>query len=153
MRIFIGADHRGFELKEKIKTWMSDNNIAFQDAGAFELDPNDDYPTYAEKVAADVSFDIEVEKESLGIIICGSGVGVDITANKYDGIRAGLGINQEQVISAKRDDNINILALAADTTDEHKAIEMVKAFIETPYENSEKHERRLEEIEKIEEDN
>jgi len=151
MRIFIGADHRGFNLKENLKHWLTEQKIHFQDVGAFELDPNDDYPIFAQKVAEDVADDIELEKESRGIVICGSGVGVDIVANKIHGIRAGLGMNPEQVTSARRDDDINVLAIASDETDEATAIDMTKAFLETEFESVERRNRRLEEIKKIEE--
>ena len=153
MRIYIGADHRGFNLKETLKHFLSQEKISFQDVGAFELDPNDDYPVYAQKVAESVSNDSRLGKENRGVVICGSGVGVDIVANKFNGVRCGLGMNVEQVRSARRDDDINVLALASDDTDEQSAIEIVKTFLETEFEKSKKHERRLEEIEKIEKEN
>ena len=149
MRIFIGADHRGFELKEKLKQWMSENSISFQDVGAHELDPSDDYPVFAQKVAESVSSDIETGKDTRGIVICGSGVGVDIVANKFRGIRCGLGMNIEQVKSARADDDINVLALASDETDEQNARVMVKTFLETAFDPSKRHTRRLKEIEEI----
>ena len=150
MRVFIGADHRGFKLKENLKQWMSEEKISFQDVGAHELDPNDDYPVYAKKVAESVSDDSRLGKESRGIVICGSGVGVDIVANKFNGVRCGLGMNIEQVKSARHDDDINILALASDETDGTQAREMVKAFLETEFENAERRTRRLGEIKDIE---
>jgi ribose 5-phosphate isomerase B len=150
MRIFIGADHRGFELKEKIKQFLHEHKIHFQDVGAFELDPNDDYPFYAQKVAEDVSDDIELGKTSRGIVICGSGVGVDIVANKFKGIRCGLGISAGQIASARRDDDINILAIAADETNDGVAMDMVTAFLDTLFEDAERRVRRLEEIKDIE---
>ena len=78
--------------------------------------------------------------------MCGSGVGVDIVANKISGIRCGLGINPEQVKSAREDDDINVLALAADHTTEKQAKEMIKIFLETPFSGEERHKRRLEKI-------
>ena len=73
MKIYIGADHRGFELKGKIKNWLSQDYPEIEDLGAFEYDQNDDYPLIAEKVAQRVSDDFAEEKEAQGIIICGSG--------------------------------------------------------------------------------
>ncbi|OGH54278.1 MAG: hypothetical protein A3G15_00950 [Candidatus Levybacteria bacterium RIFCSPLOWO2_12_FULL_40_10] len=107
MRIFIGADHRGFKLKEDIKKYFYENGIESEDLGAYELDPKDDYPIYAERVAQKVSVEIKnanasaqralARREARGILLCGSGVGVDIVANKFEHIRSGLGINTEQV--------------------------------------------------------
>lgn len=144
MKVFIGADHRGFSLKQSLKQWLSENNVQHEDVGAHELDPNDDYPQYAQKVAE------QVGQGGWGIVICGSGVGVDIVANKFDGVRCGLAVNKEQIEAARKDDDINVLAIAADTTSEADAKEMVSAFIDTAYEASEKHARRLEEIKEIE---
>ena len=154
MKIFIGADHKGFELKEKLKTWLLENDNVFTDVGAESFDQRDDYPIYAQRVAQNVAESWNRgEEDTLGIVICGSGVGVDIVANKFDGIRAGLGINSEQVKSAKHDDNINVLAIAADETEEGLARDMVKNFIETEFESIDRRNRRLNEIKNIEEDN
>jgi ribose 5-phosphate isomerase B len=150
MKVYIGADHRGFKLKEKIKKYLYEDGIGYEDMGAYELDLKDDYPIYAERVAKKVSDDIKIASETRGILLCGSGVGVDIVANKLDNIRCGLGINAEQVASARKDDNINVLAIAADATSEAQAKEMVKSFIETDFDPQEKHTRRLREIEEIE---
>ena len=147
--IFLGADHRGFPLKEAIKNWLQQNNYQVEDLGAETLDPDDDYPVYAEAVAQKVSASDPLH-EDRGVVICGSGVGVDIVANKFDGVRSGFGMNVDQVKSGRRDDNTNVLALAADEIDETTAVEMVKAFIETDYEEAERRNRRLEEIKQIE---
>ena len=152
MKIYIGADHRGFKLKEEIKKYFYENGIGYEDLGAYEFNPTDDYPIYAERVSNKVSEGIKEAQDSRGILICGSGVGVDIVANKFEHIRSGLGINTEQVKSARRDDDINVLAIAADEASENEAREMVKAFLETEFEPSKKHTRRLDEIEKIEQD-
>ena len=152
MKIYIGSDHRGFKLKEEIKKYFYENGIEYEDLGAYELDPKDDYPIYAERVSNKVSESIKEAKNSRGILLCGSGVGVDIVANKFEGIRSGLGINTEQVAQARRDDDINVLAIAADEANEAQARKMVKAFIETEFEPSGKHTRRLKEIEEIEEE-
>ncbi len=149
MTIFIGADHRGYNLKETLKNFLTQNNYQVEDMGAETLDPDDDYPIFAEAVAKRVSASDPLHQD-LGIVICGSGVGVDIVANKFDHVRSGFGMNVDQVRSGRRDDNTNVLALAADNIDESTAIEMVKAFIETDYEEADRRNRRLEEIKKIE---
>jgi ribose 5-phosphate isomerase B len=149
MKIFIGADHRGYELKEKIASWLFELEHAYQDLGADKLDPHDDYPKYAEEVASLVA----QNEGSRGVLLCGSGVGVDVVANKFDGIRASIGKNVLQVEAGRRDDDMNILVIAADFTSEKEAKGMLIAFLETKYENVARHERRLEEIEKLEENN
>src|SRR3989338_5799987 len=97
MKVYLGADHRGFKLKEELKMWLLENKITGKDLGAFEYDPGDDYPIYAQKVARQVSQDIEKNLDSRGIVICGSGVGVDIVANKVNHIRSGLAVSSDFV--------------------------------------------------------
>ncbi len=149
MKVFLGADHRGYELKEKIARWLFENNYEFEDMGAESLDPKDDYTVYAERVASMIAS----QPKERGILICGSGAGMTIVANKFDGVRASLGINPAQVQSARRDDDINILILAADYLKEDEALTMVAAFLETPFSEEKHHRRRLEDISKIEANN
>lgn len=146
MKIFIGADHRGFNLKEKIKPWLSRYDV--EDMGAHEYDPHDDYALYAEKVASMVA-----GNTAKGILICGSGVGVGVVANKFDGIRASFGKTPEQVKAGRADDNMNILILAADYTKDEEAKDMVKAFLKTKFSGKARHQRRLKDIERIEANN
>lgn len=147
--IYLGADHRGYFLKEKVKIWLKGLGFDFSDLGAYEYDPTDDYPAFAQKVASLVS----KEKGALGILICGSGVGVEVVANKFDGVRAGIGKSPLQVKAARKDDDMNILVLAADFTNDKEAKEMVKIFLMTKFDEEQRHKRRLEEIEKIEANN
>ena len=146
--IFLAADHKGFTLKEKIKQWLTEWGYDHEDMGALKLDPTDDYPIYAKKVAEGM-----VEPEDRGILVCGSGVGVDEVANKFDGIRSGLAISKEQIQSARNDDNINVLALASDFISEEEAREMVKVFLDTEFADAERFNRRLKEVGEIEEEN
>ena len=149
MKVYIGADHRGFRLKEKITKALFDWGYIFRDVGAEYFDPKDDYTVYAQQVASLVSKD----EKSKGILLCGSGVGVDVIANKFDGIRASFGKSAEQVRAGRNDDDMNILVIAADFTKEKEAKKMVKIFLETKFEGKERHRRRLEEIRKIEANN
>ncbi len=149
MKIFLGADHRGYELKEKLAQWLFEMERAFQDLGAESLDPHDDYTEYAEKVASLVT----KNEGSRGVLICGSGVGVEVMANKFDGIRAGIGKNALQVEAGRQDDDMNVLVIAADYTSEKEAKAMLIAFLETQFSGKARHEERLEEIEKIEANN
>jgi len=149
MKIYIGSDHRGFELKEKIAKWLFEMDHAFQDLGAQSFDPTDDYTKYAEEVALLV----RDNEGARGILLCGSGVGVDVVANKFDGIRASIGKSVAQVRDGRSDDDMNVLVLAADFTTEKEAKAMLIAFLETKFSGKDRYERRLEEIERIEANN
>ncbi len=149
IKIFIGADHRGYKLKEKVASWLFDWGYEFLDLGAQSLDTTDDYTKYATEVASLVVD----HKNSFGILLCGSGVGVDVIANKFDGVRASIGKNKEQVKAGRTDDDMNILVIASDYTKENEAKEMVKVFLDTDYDKKVRHERRLDDISKIEANN
>ncbi len=110
MKIYLGADHRGYKLKEVVARFLFEKGYTFEDMGADSYKADDDYPFFAEKVASMVGYD----PQSRGILFCGSGVGMNIVANKFDNVRCGQGINKIQVQSARKDDDINILSLAAD---------------------------------------
>ena len=135
-------------MKEKIKKWLDEWGHEYQDLGAFEYDQSDDFPVFASKVAESMT-----EPDDRGIILCGSGVGVDEVANKFDGIRSGLAINKEQIEAARADDNINVLAIASDYVVEEDAQEILKTFLETEFSDEERFNRRLGEISDIEETN
>lgn len=148
MKIFIGADHRGFSLKQQLVEWLN-REYSVEDMGALDLDPKDDYTLYAEKVASMVSADTSHR----GILLCGSGVGVDVVANKIDGARASIGINTDQVTAGRADDNMNILVIAADFFELAAAKKMITAFLKTEFSSEARHKRRLSEISRIEENN
>lgn len=149
MKIFLGSDHRGYFLKEKIAKWLFEWKYDFFDVGAQSLDLGDDYTKYASEVASLVVN----TKGGRGIVLCGSGVGVDVVVNKFDGIRGSMGKTKEQIEAGRKDDDMNILVIAADYTDEYEAKDMVKAFLETKFGKKERYKRRLKEIEKIEANN
>jgi len=142
--IYLGADHRGFDLKEKMKKWLKDKKYEFTDLGNEVLDIEDDYPDFAIKVTKKLKKDGD-----LGILFCGSGVGMDIVANKMVGIRCGLGFTPQQVRIAKRDDNINCLAIPADFSTETEARSITEMFLETRFSENENYLRRIKKIEKI----
>jgi ribose 5-phosphate isomerase B len=149
MKVYIGADHRGFQLKEKLENWLKEKKYAVSDMGAYKLDKSDDYTLYAEKVALMVRDNVG----SRGVLLCGSGVGVDVVANKFDGVRSSIGKTAEQVKAGRKDDDMNVLVIAADFTKEVEAKKMIKTFLKTKYEKLARHEKRLEEISRIEENN
>ncbi|MBI2021886.1 RpiB/LacA/LacB family sugar-phosphate isomerase [Candidatus Daviesbacteria bacterium] len=144
--IFIGADHRGFELKERLKRRLIDEGFKVVDLGNDHLDPSDDYVDFAQKVAeATVQ-----ESENRGILLCGSGAGVDIVANKFDGIRSALVEDKIRAIQAREHEDANVISLPADVLDEESAYEIIKAFLETEFSPQVRHLRRIHKIEEIE---
>jgi ribose 5-phosphate isomerase B len=149
MKIYLGADHRGFNLKERIAKWLFEWKYEFEDLGAQSLEIGDDYTKYASEVASLVA----KNPNSRGILLCGSGVGVDVLANKFDGVRSSIGKSKEQVKAGRKDDNMNILVIAADYTKDEEAKDMLKAFLETKFDEKARYKRRLEDIRKIEENN
>lgn len=148
--IFLGADHRGFYLKEKIKEFLTDKKIPFQDLGNFQYEEDDDYPDFAEKVAKEVQKDLT---KNLGILICGTGLGMSIVANKFKGIRAGTVFSSYLAKRGKEEDDLNIFVLAGDLTDEGTALRIVNEIIKTRFLKKERYLRRIEKIKKIEKNN
>ncbi|AKM83154.1 MAG: ribose-5-phosphate isomerase B, ribose 5-phosphate isomerase B [Candidatus Woesebacteria bacterium GW2011_GWF1_31_35] len=149
MKIFTGSDHRGYLLKEKVNSWVFDLGYTFEDVGPLIIDPFDDFTKYVSEVASLVAN----TKGSRGVVLCGSGVGADILANKFDGIRASIGKDKNQIKKGRSDDDMNVLVLAADFTKDEEAKEMLKAFLDTKFKGKSRFKRRLKEIEKIEANN
>lgn len=141
--IYIGADHRGFSLKEEIKKYLEQQGNEFRDLGNVEYDQEDDYPDFVFPVAHQVA---ESEGGHKGIVICGSGVGACIAANKVANIRAGEVVSVEQARAARNDDDINVLCVTADYIDRNQVYEIVETFLNTDFSGAERHERRLEKI-------
>jgi len=147
MIIYIGSDHQGFKTKELLREFLKDKGYGVVDVGNLQYDEQDDYPDYAEAVARRVSRDTD---NSRGVLVCGSGVGVSIVANKFKNIRAALIFSPDHAFDAKNDDDINILAIAAKYTDPTVAKKILVAWLETPFSGEEKHRRRLQKISEIE---
>lgn len=144
--IYLGADHRGFELKEKIKEWLAKWGEEYSDLGNDKFEATDDFPDYATRVGEKVA-----AGEGLGILLCGSG-GMALTANKFKGVRAAEVWNVETAEHAKAHDNVNILVLPADfVSDEAK--KMIRVWLDTPVKLEEKYVRRLNKIKKLEQKN
>lgn len=143
--IFLGADHRGFNLKEKIKQWLRDRGEDFIDCGSEGYDRDDDYPDIGFKVAEKV-----VAENGKGILVCGSGVGVCIAANKVKGVRAGLCLLAKQARAGRNDDDMNVLCLNADMVPEEDNLEIIETFLETVFGSEEKYIRRINKIKKYE---
>ncbi len=149
MKVYFASDHGGYSLKNKLINFTKSLGYNTEDLGPAKLDPNDDYPLYAEKLAKKVA----EEGESLGVISCRNGVGISIACNKVDGARCALSWNPKHAISTRKDDNANVLSLPAEYVDNTHAEEIVKAFLETKFEHTERFDRRLKEVEDIERSN
>ena len=148
MILFIGADHKGYDLKESMKAYLADKGYEVEDCGDTARNEGDHYPDYARAVAEKVRENYE---NSRGILICGSGVGMDIAANKFKGIRAGLAMNPNHAFDARNDDDTNVLVLASDYTPADTAKKIVLTWLETPFSRDANHAERLRRIEGIEE--
>ncbi len=140
MKVVIGADHAGYELKEKVKEYLHENGHEVLDYGTFSSD-SVDYPDFAHKVAADVH-NGEVEK---GILVCGSGQGVCMTANKYENVRAALAWTPEIAGLSREHNNANVVCMPARFISEDEAMKVVHTFISTDFEGG-RHERRVNKI-------
>lgn len=147
MKISIAADHAGYDLKERIKDFLRQEGYEIVDTGAHSYDPMDDYPDFAEPAAQMVA-DGEVDR---GIVICDTGIGVDIVANKVAGVRSALVHTEELAHRAREHNDSNVIALGAMVTDENAARRIVKIWLDTPFSQADRHRRRIHEIEEIEE--
>ena len=149
MKVYLGADHRGYKLKNQLKAWLVENGYQVEDCGPKEYIEGDDFVGYAVSVAQSVV----QNAGDRGVVICGSGAGAEIAANKIKKVRCSLGQSIEQIIKARDADNINILAIAGEFTDLEKAKAFVKTFLETAYNAIDRHQRRINQIEDIEDKN
>jgi ribose 5-phosphate isomerase B len=136
----LGSDHAGFQYKEKIKAYLNQKGYQFYDFGTFS-EESADYPDFAHPVASAV----ETGKNSLGILVCGSGNGVCMTANKHAGIRAALCWNEELATLARSHNNANVICLPARFISEEQALAIIDAFLNATFEGG-RHERRVNKI-------
>ncbi len=140
MNIAIGSDHAGFELKEKIKTYFKEHNIGYEDFGPFDSE-RVDYPDYGHKVA----LSLIDESFNFGIVICGSGNGINMTVNKHSHIRAALCWNEELAALARQHNDANILTLPARFIEDELSLAIVKTFLSHDFEGG-RHEKRVSKI-------
>lgn len=145
MKIAVGADHAGFALKEHLKETLLAAGHEVTDMGASGTESTD-YPDYARPVAQAVA----QGAADRGVLVCYTGVGMSITANKVHGVRAALGWNPEEVELTRRHNDANVLTLGAKFTAAPEADQLVKVFLETPFEGG-RHERRVNKIRGVEE--
>lgn len=152
--IYLGSDHAGFELKEKIKRWLNQQKINHRDLGNLVYDLNDDYPDFAEKVCRQVA-----KTGSLGFLFCGSSEGICIAANKIKGIRAVSAFTPLTAKLSRKHNDANILCLSGGKMKEKvKGLDLplsqtkkiIKTFLTTSFSNEPRHIRRLNKIKKLE---
>lgn len=142
--IAIGSDHAGYQAKEKVKKHLESLEISFKDFGTHS-EKSCDYPL----IAKDVALSVKSGESEKGILICGSGIGMSIAANKFSGIRAALCENEEASKLSRSHNDANIVCIGARTTDFEEIKKIVNAFLETSFEAG-RHQRRLEQITEIE---
>jgi len=144
MQVIIGSDHGGFELKEKIKVWLSGEGYSVDDVGALSLVPDDDYVDYAQAA---------VKVAGLGedriVLFCKNGFGMSIAANRFAGVRCGVAFDEEAVRRGRTDDDINCLSIPADYTDEGKVKRMIDIFLKESFSGDEKYARRVMKLDNI----
>ena len=146
MKIYLGADHAGFELKEQIKLYLQEKGHEVEDCGAFIFDQTDDYPDFISKAAIGVAKDPNFR----GFVFGKSGAGECIVANKIRNIRAVLGVNKENVTLSRTHNDANVLSLGTIFVNAETAKELIKIFLETPFVGEPRHVRRIIKIKKIE---
>lgn len=148
MRVVLAADHRGYNLKEALKAHLKTQGYDVEDVGAHASDPADDYPDFAlagaRKIAAD--------PEARGIFFCGSGMGMDIVANKVKGVRATVVYSKESAVHARERDDANVMTIAADVFSAEDTRDIVSLFLSTPFGGAERDIRRQKKIWQIEEE-
>lgn len=147
MKIAIGADHAGFALKEELRASLQSKGLEVVDFGTHSSESTD-YPDYASAVAHAVS---KGEAEC-GILVCSTGVGMSIAANKVEGVRAALAFNSDEVELTRRHNNANVLTLGARYTNLQQAEELIGVFLKTPFDGG-RHQRRVDKIASLEKSN
>lgn len=145
--IALGCDHGGFKLKEEIKKYLDELGLEYKDFGAYN-EERTDYPIYAKKVAEEVS----TKRCELGILVCRSGAGMTIVANKFRGVRAANFTNEEETRLSKSDDDINIAVFGGDYITPNEAIRMLRIWIATEFKGG-RYLERLQMIKDIENEN
>jgi ribose 5-phosphate isomerase B len=142
VRVYLGSDHAGFELKATLVAWLTEAGHEPVDCGPYGYDPEDDYPAYVMRAAQGVIDN----PGSLGIVIGGSGNGEQIAANKIPGVRAALAWTTETAKLARQHNDANVLSLGAREYSTDDAVSFAKIFVETPFSAEVRHARRLAEI-------
>lgn len=140
--IYLGADHNGFKLKETLQDYLEAKGYQVRDLGNVKFQATDDYPDYAKKVAQKVSR----TKDALGILVCGSGQGMCMAANRHKKVRAALGWSSAAARRARHDDDANVLCLPAWRLTNEQALRVVRAWLATDFGNLARYKRRIKKL-------
>ena len=143
MTIYLGTDHGGFSIKEFLQADLIKQGYTVEDCGAFTLDPADDYPVFAQAVAKKVLGN----PGSFGILLCRSGSGMEIAANRFEGTRAVECRHIDEALTARQHNDANILVMSADGIQQELARDIAQTFLSTPFTQDPRHVRRIHEIE------
>lgn len=147
MEIYVGADHNGFHLRQALIAQLKRLDYMVVDDGDNKLNPNDDFPIFTAKVVKDVLS--SSDDDARGILICGSGQGMCMAANRYKGIRAALGYDREAARISRNDDDSNVLCLPADVLEKDEAYTIVETWLKTAFAGAPRFIRRLKEIDEL----
>lgn len=147
MKVYLGADHNGFEYKGQLAKALKQAGHEVVDEGDEALKADDDYPQFGAKVATALLADSD--PEARGILVCGSGQGMCIAANRFKGIRAALCWNQAEARAARNDDNANILCLSSRYTSIEEAGSIMAAFLSTPFAGAPRFKRRIQQLDEL----
>jgi len=147
MKVYIDADHNGFALKQQIITYLQHIGYDVIDVGMPKLDPHDDFPLTASRVVINMQGDTDPSVR--GILICGSGQGVCMAANRFKGIRAALGVDNQQAQAARNDEDSNVLCLSARQLTLEKAKTIVHTWLTTPFAGAPRYKRRIKQLDEL----
>jgi ribose 5-phosphate isomerase B len=140
MKIYLGSDHGGYELKKVVESYLKEEGYEVEDLGTYS-EESVDYPDYGTKVGEKVV----KEEDSIGVVFCGTGIGISIAANKVKGVRCALCTNVYSAEMAKKHNNANVIAMGGRTTGKDLAKRIIKAFLDEKYEGG-RHQRRVDKI-------
>ncbi len=143
MRVHLGSDHAGLELKEHLLNWLADHGYEAVDHGPFVFDALDDYPVFCLRAAEAVVADEQDGLDSLGVVIGGSGNGEQIAANKVKGVRSALVWSEETAVLAREHNDANVVSVGGRMHTVDDMTRFIEVFLETPYSGEERHSRRI----------
>jgi ribose 5-phosphate isomerase B len=147
MKIYIGADHNGFEMKAALERILRHSGHEVVDAGDVKRDPDDDFPQFAGRAVSQLLGDKDPEAKA--ILICGSGQGMCMAANRFKGIRASLCWNLTEARASRNDDDSNVLCLSAKSLDADKAQAIVSTWLNTPFAGAPRYKRRIKQMDNL----
>lgn len=150
MKIYLGADHQGFALKEKVFAWLAKRNYDVQDVGNDELDPRDDFPQFAQAAALQVLGDDPAD-DPRAILLCGGGQGMCMAANRFNGIRASVIWDSYEAKMTRNDNDSNVLCLPSRVLDDDAELwqDIITTWLETPFAGATRFKRRNQELDEL----